>query len=86
MKAQVRDAVTILYHHAVQCADAISFLFPHEEGKKPISLAQYYPELFPEELEAEREKERNDALALHKARMADYAYRHNQMLRKRGEK
>lgn len=84
-KAEIKDLAMLLYNHATQCADAMASVMPGSEKNERISLATYYPELFQEEAKAEIEKKKQDELALHKARMQDFVYRHNEAMRKRGE-
>lgn len=84
-KAITKDLAMMLYNHATQCSDAIAGMMPGNGEHKRLSLATFYPDLFPEEKAAEEEKKKQDDLALHKARMDDYVFKHNEALRKRGE-
>lgn len=84
-KAETKDLAMLLYNQATQMADAMAGIMPGNGEHKRISLATFYPDLFSEAAEIEAEEKKRNELALHKARMDDYVYRHNEALRKRGE-
>ena len=84
-KAELKDMAMLLYNHATQIADSIAGILPGASEHERIPLASFYPELFEDEAKAEAEKKKQDELALHKARMQDFVYRHNEAMRKRGE-
>lgn len=83
--ADTKDMVMLLWNQDMQLMNMIAHSMHSDEVelRKPH---EYYPELFGEEFskEDEEEKQRNE-LALHKARMEEYAFRHNRALKERGE-
>lgn len=83
--ADTRDMVMLMWNQNMQLMNIISHsIHPDEiELKMPH---EYYPELFGEEIKGqEKATKRNNELALHKARMEEYAFRHNRALKERGE-
>lgn len=84
-EADTRDMATLLYNHAMQCADAIALIMPGSDKHERISLGSYYPDLFPGLKEAEEEARTKKELAVHKARMKAFAQANNEKRRKSGE-
>lgn len=61
-------------------ANQIGFALAGNEDVTPPELWDYFPELFaPEKVSVEREKKER-ALAVYKAQMLDFTYRHNHAL------
>ena len=84
-QAALRDEIMLLWNQNLQLLNMMN----HSQHPQDVELrtpAQYYPEIFGEEMRQQEQEERikND-LALHKARMEDYALRHNLARKERGE-
>ena len=84
-QAALRDEIMVLWNQNMQLLNMMN-ASQHPDDVKLRTPAQYYPELFGEEMEQQEQEEqiRND-LALHKARMEEYAFRHNLARKERGE-
>lgn len=88
-KANLKDQIMVCWNQNLQLMN----IFAHSQNPEEVELKlpeHYYPDLFAGELEGieairEEEKAKNE-LALHKARMEEYAYRHNLAMKERGEK
>lgn len=51
---------------------------------KSLELWDFFPDLFQEEKKAAEERKREQELAEYKAKMNDFAYRHNHAMKKGG--
>lgn len=80
-EAKIKDEAAIMYNLAMQIGEVMSQVLHPQDGWQRLKLSDYYPELF-EDVES-KEQQAKDELALHKARMDEFAFRHNRM---RGEK
>jgi len=90
-EASIKDEVHALYVQAIQIGNVISHMFDKKVPIHPLSV--YYPGLInpvetTELTEQEEEGDKNSLsleMQLHKARMDDFAFRHNMAMKKRGE-
>lgn len=83
--AATKDQVMLLWNQNMQLINLMNH--SHHPGEVPLRTpAQYYPELFGEEAqELDEEEQKANEMVLHKARMEEYAYRHNLAMKERGE-
>ena len=95
-EAEAKDQISMLYIQALQIGNVISHMFDDKAKIQPLSA--YYPGLFTEEEEPEKEnnfteqedgdkKKLTPEMELYKANMDDYIFRHNRAIaqKKRGE-
>lgn len=83
-ESRLKEETAAMYIQAIQIGEMIGHVMRPSSDETITPLSKYYPELFPDEnKENEEEKIKND-FALHKARMEEYAFRHNRALKERG--
>lgn len=58
-------------------AHQIGFILAGHENESPPELWDYFPELFADEKEYAEKKKEEKAMAVYKAQMMDFMYRHN---------
>lgn len=75
-RADTKDEIMLMWNQCQQLMNmAAHSMHPQDVELKPPH--EYYPDLFKEEAETSEEEKTKNELALHKARMEEYAYRHN---------
>lgn len=75
LEGKLKDEISLNAVLARQIGEYVASLFNKEAQLTPLN--KFFPSLF-----AEDKEEVNNDMALYKARMEEYAYRHNQKLRK----
>lgn len=69
---------------AKDIAQYIGIAINGSDGKEPLELWDFFPKLFQEEKTEAEEEKKKQQLAVYKAQMLDYAYRHNSAREKKG--
>lgn len=77
--AAVKDEINLLFVQALQIGNVIG----HDNDTPIMTPADYYPDLFKEDAVEERSGDKmSPEMELYKAKMSDYAWRHNKELEK----
>lgn len=79
----LKDAVALLWNQNQQLVNLIGCALA--KGEDPVLPQYYYPELFEEEIAESEQEQKKRQIELHKARMEEYAFRHNRALEERGD-
>lgn len=72
-----KEELRKIHFLARDTAHQLGFLIAGKENDLPPELWDYFPELFAEEKEIAEKKKEEKAVALYKAQMMDFMYRHN---------
>lgn len=82
---EIKDIALLLYNQAMQTGEVLGQVLHPSADWKRTSLSEYYPNLFGEPKEFSEKNKIENELMLHKARMEDFAFRHNEARKKRGD-
>lgn len=74
-----KEELRKLHFLARDTAQQVGFVIAGDENGSPPELWDYFPELFAVEKDHAEKKKNEQALAVYKAQMMDYMYRHNHM-------
>lgn len=86
-EAEVKDEIMLLFNQALQIGNVFGHLINADVGIR--MPAEYYPELFVSENKTDFTEQTGDKpklspeMELHKARMDDFIFRHNMVVRER---
>lgn len=76
---KLKNRLSELHFLAKDTAQYVGLIFGGKEGDQAPELWDYFPELFSEERETAEVIQKQQQLAVYKAQMSDFAYRHNHM-------
>lgn len=81
-----RQKQELVFKHflARDIAQYINMIINGSDGKEPLELWDFFPDLFGEEKADVEEDKKKRQLAAYKAQMMDYTYRHNHTRKKKG--
>lgn len=74
---KLKERLSGLHFLSKDIAQLIGLIFCGKEGERALELWDYFPELFERERESAETIQRQQDLAVYKAQMNDFAYRHN---------
>lgn len=82
-KARKKEELSDIYLLAKQIGNYVSTIL--NGGERPQEVWEVYPELFEEERKIIEEQQRQQQLALYKARFEDFVLRHNRKFERKEE-
>lgn len=74
---RIKERLSQIHFLSKDAAQQTALALFGKEGDKAPELWDYFPELFQKEKEAAEQKRVEKEMAVYKARMLDFAYRHN---------
>lgn len=74
---RVKNDIVLKHFLARDIAQYVALAFSGEEGAEAAELWDFFPELFQEEKVIAETRRREQQLAIYKAQMLDFTYRHN---------
>lgn len=74
---RLKERLSGLHFLAKDIAQSVGLVFGGKEGDRVPELWDYFPDLFERERESAETIQRQQELAVYKAQMSDFAYRHN---------